>query len=233
MSAAKTLYRWISLLATIHQRPLMKIWYNKLYVQTIPLATFEDLKEAMSLIEHNNGVRPYILKWYHEVFYPAYNSKNGPDSRETKYGTLFENRTAVTTRNLIEKTAELQNMRLGNKQILETYLNPLLNLNIISSETSVLDGRANIYYPVKTDAESKNLFDYAGSNNISECFRIKVENPAIYPDQIYIMNEIYRVSKYSSDKRDRLVDHIGAGQSIHEIIQRYYSNFYECFSKLN
>lgn len=112
----------------------MKIWYNKLYVQTIPLATFEDLKEAMSLIEHNNGVRPYILKWYHEVFYPAYNSKNGPDSRETKYGTLFENRTAVTTRNLIEKTAELQNMRLGNKQILETYLNPLLNLNIISRQ---------------------------------------------------------------------------------------------------
>jgi hypothetical protein len=108
-------------------------------------------------------------------------------------------------------------------------LNPILNLNVISSEPSVLDKRANIYYPVKIDAENKNLFDLAGSNNISQSFRIKVENQSIYPDEIYIMNEIYRVLKYSSDKRDKLVDHIGIERSIHEIVQRYYSNFDECF----
>lgn len=230
MSAAKTLFRWINLLATIHQRPSLEVWYDKLYVQTIPLATFDDLREAMSLIEHNNGARPYILEWYYKVFLPAYNSKYGPDSRETKHDTLIENRTAVTTRYLIEKTTELQKMKLGNKQILENYLNPLLNLNVISSEPSVLDKRANIYYPVRADAENKNLFDFTGSNNISEYFRIEVENPAIFPDEICIMNEIYRVLKYSSDKRDRLVAHDGTEQSIHEIVERYFFNYDECFS---
>ena len=59
MSAAKTLFTWIGLLATIHQRPSIQEM-NGIYVQTIPLATFDDLKEAMSLIEHNNGVRQTI-----------------------------------------------------------------------------------------------------------------------------------------------------------------------------
>ena len=45
----------------------------------IPLATFDDLKEAMSLIEHNNGVRSYILQWYNDVFLSAYESKTGPE----------------------------------------------------------------------------------------------------------------------------------------------------------
>ena len=209
MSAAKTLFTWISLLTTIHQRPSIQAMYDMLYVQTVPLAIFDDLKEAMSLIEHNGGIRPYILQWYNEVFLLAYESKKESDSKD---GSVSENRIAVTTRYLIETTAEVQNKTLSNKEMLETYLNPLLNLNVISSEPSVLDRRANIYYPVKTKSENKNLFDFATSNNISQHFRIKVENPSIYPDEMYIMNEIFRVLKYSSDDRTRLVDHRGKKQ---------------------
>jgi hypothetical protein len=229
MSAAKTLFVWISLLATIHQRPSIQAQYDMFSIHTIPLAIFDDLKEAMSLIEHNNGIRPYVLQWYNEVFIAAYDSKSVPDSKETRNGIpLTEHRTAVTTRYLIEKTAEIQKRRLGNKEILETFLNPLVNMNIISSEPSVLDRRANIYYPVKTNNENKNLFDFGSSNNISQRVQIKVENSAIYPDKLYIMNEIDRVLKYSSDKR--IVDHNGTEKSIHEIVYQYYSNFDECFS---
>ena len=230
MNAAKTLFIWISLLATIHRRPYIQAMYEAIYVETIPMATFDDLAEAMSLIEHNNGVRPYVLQWYNEVFLPAYDSKSGPDSKETRNSILTESRTAVTTRYLIEKTAEIQNKRLGNKAMLETLLNPLLNMNVISSEPSVLDGRANIYYPVKARSENKNLFDHASSNNIFQHFKIKVENLAKYPDELYLNTEIYRVLKYSSDKRCKLKDHNGTEQSIHEIVHRYYSNFGECFS---
>jgi hypothetical protein len=233
MNAAKTLFIWISLLATIHQRPSIQAIYDMIDVQKIPLATFDDLKEAMSLIEHNNGVRPYVLQWYNEVFLPAYESKKEPDSKETKNGTSTENRIAVTTRYLVDKTAEIQKKRLSNKEILETFLNPLVNMNIISSEPSVLDGRANIYYPVKTNSKNRNLFDFASSNNISQYFQIKVENPAIYPDEIYTMNEIHRILKYSSDNRYNLVDHNGIERSIHEIVHIYYSNFGECFSADN
>ena len=188
---------------------------NGIYIQTIPLATFDDLQEAMSLIEHNNGVRSYILKWYDDVFLSAYESKTEPDFKQTRNGNLLtENRIAVTTRDLIEKTAEVEDKRLGSKSILETYINPLINLNVISSEPSVLDGRANIYYPVKSKNQNRNLFDFANSNNISEHFRIRVENPIIFPNEIYIMHEINRVLNYSSDKSDKLVDHNGIERSV-------------------
>jgi len=153
------LFIWISLSATIHQRPSIRAM-NGIYVQQIPLATFDDLIEAMSLVEHNNGVRSYILQWHNDVFMSAYESKKEPDTKQTRSGILAaENRLAVTTRELIEKTAEIQGKRLGAKHILETYLDPLINLNVISSEPSVLDGRANIHYPVKQRNENKNLFE--------------------------------------------------------------------------
>ena len=129
----------------------------------------------------------------------------------------------------MEKTAEVEDKKLGSKSILETYINPLINLNVISSEPSVLDRRANIYYPVKSKNQNKNLFDFANSNNISESFRIRIENSVIFPNEIYIMHEIDRVLNYSSDKRDKLVDHNAIERSVQEIVSRYYNNSDECF----
>lgn len=107
MSAAKTLFVWIGHLALIHQRPLICAM-NGIYIELIPLATFDDLVEAMSLIEHNNGVRPYISRWFIDVFMPTYESKNEPDTKDKGGDLLSENRCAVTTRELIEKTSEIQ-----------------------------------------------------------------------------------------------------------------------------
>lgn len=229
MTAAKTLYTWISLSAIIHQRPLIRAMTDTMYVELIPLATFDDLIEAMSLIDYTNGVRPYILQWYNDVFVPAFESKTRPDTKERGAVLLSENRCAVTTKELIEKTAVIQNKRLGTKNISETYLNSLINLNVISIEPSVLDGRANIYYPIKQRTENKNLFDFTSSNNISQLFQIRVEDPTLFPDETYIMYEIDRVLRYSSDNRDKLVDHNGIERSSQEIARSYYSNFRDCF----
>jgi hypothetical protein len=232
MNAAKTLFTWINLLATIHQRP--KIHVMKSYLdETIPLATFDDLKEAMSLIEHNNGVRPYILRWFREVFMPAYESKKEPDSKPGRNSeTLTENRIAVTSQDLINKTFEVQKKKLSPKQIAETYVNPLYNSNVISSEQSALDKRANIHYPVKSISENnKNLFDFTGSNNLSQHFNVRVEDPTLFPDQMYIISEISRVIKYSSRGDSiKLFDINGTERTVEEIVHQYYSNVDECFS---
>jgi hypothetical protein len=186
MNAAKNLFTWINLLATIHGRPKIQVMKSRYLVETIPLGTFDDLKEAMSLIEHNNGVRPYIMKWFREVFKPAYESKKEPDSKPGRNGeTLTETRIAVTSQDLIDKTFEIQKKKLSSKQITETYITPLFNSNVISSEQSVLDKRANIHYPVKSVSENKNLFDFTGSNNISQCFNVRVEDPTLFPNEIY------------------------------------------------
>jgi hypothetical protein len=232
MNAAKTLFTWINLLATIHQRPKMQIMKSRYLIEAVPLATFDDLKEAMSLIEHNNGVRPYIMKWFCDVFMPAYESKKAPDSKPLRNGeTLIETRIAVTSQDLIDKTFEIQKKKLSSKQITETYINQLVNSNIMSSEQSVLDKRANIHYPVKSISENKNLFDFTGSNNISQCFNIRVEDLMLFPDELYIISEITRVIKYSSTSDTiKLIDSNGTETTAEEIVHKHYSNVNECFS---
>jgi hypothetical protein len=60
---------------------------------------------------------------------------------------LTEKRIALTTDQLIEKTRKIYNGTYTSKQILETYLNPLINQNYIDKTESELDRRANTYYP--------------------------------------------------------------------------------------
>jgi hypothetical protein len=136
MSAADRFFDFISLstLVNYRRRPRIKLIKNIL-VQMIPLATFDDLKEAMSLMDYNNGVRPYILEWFNDFFPPTYNAKVEPDYKNEKR----EDRIAVTTKELIDKTLEIKNISLGGKKILENFIYELVNCNYISSVDSEID----------------------------------------------------------------------------------------------
>jgi hypothetical protein len=115
-------------------------------LQIIPFVLFEDLQEATFLMEYANGVRPYVLEWYFDVFLEAYNAKTIADSKENNKGeTLTERRIALTTEQLVEKTKKVNNQRYTTKKILETYINPLINQGYIDKTNSELDKRANIY----------------------------------------------------------------------------------------
>ncbi|HXW12848.1 MAG TPA: hypothetical protein VD694_08815 [Nitrososphaeraceae archaeon] len=65
--------------------------------QIIPLALFEDLRETMHLMEYANGVRPYILEWYNDVFLEAYNSKTTEDSKFNSKGELLTEKVIAAT----------------------------------------------------------------------------------------------------------------------------------------
>jgi hypothetical protein len=43
--------------------------------QTILLALFDDLRESMFMMEYADGVRPYVLEWYYDVFLEAFKEK--------------------------------------------------------------------------------------------------------------------------------------------------------------
>jgi hypothetical protein len=83
--------------------------------QTIPFALFEDLQESIFLMEYANGVRPYILEWYYDVFLKAYQEKDCPDSKITIKGTgqneyeitTCEKRIALTTQQLVENIRKI------------------------------------------------------------------------------------------------------------------------------
>ena len=98
MTMSYRLFSFLSLLPQInfYSRPYMQVTdpnRNILFIQRIPFAVFEDLKESAYLMEYADGVRPYILMWYHQVFLPTYNAKDKPDSRINSKGVeLIEKR---------------------------------------------------------------------------------------------------------------------------------------------
>lgn len=162
MTVANRFLGFLSLLPIInaYKRPTLVV-SNKgeLTVQTIPFALFEDLKESIDLMQYANGVRPYILEWYNEVFLAAYNSKIDVDSKINSKGEeATEKIRALTSRELIDKTYELRNKKLSTKQILQNYITPLLNENYIDSIDSELDKRSHIYFPVLETAKYSKLF---------------------------------------------------------------------------
>jgi len=231
MNAADRFFDFISLSTIVNYRGRPRIKFIKerdIFVHVIPLATFDDLREAMSLMDYNNGVRSYVLEWYNDVFLKVYNDKVDPDTKNGK----TEDRIAVTTRELIDKTLEIKSKSLSSKQILESHIYPLINCNYISTIDSQIDHRTKIYYPVAIkDGKNNNLFETMRMNKSSQNYKIHLQNITIYPSKDYINAKISEIMKYSSDyKLFILEDEDGIQQSIDEIVNRYYDKPENYFS---
>jgi hypothetical protein len=198
-------------------------------MQTIPFATFEDLRESVSFIEYADGLRSYVREWYYDVFLDAYNAKTEPDSKIDSRGqTLTEKMVALTTEQLADATYQKQNKKFSTKQILETFVYPLLNQGYIDVVGSDMDKRSKIYYPVIASSKNRKLFDSDQSNNFSQENRISIMNLSLYPTKEYLISKIRHVLKYSSEKQyyrvEKIVSHDNREISIEELVDTYYNN---------
>jgi len=241
MTMAHRLFTFLSLIPQIDvyssARPHLRITdpNNPIFIQVIPFATFEDLKESIYLMEYADGVRPYVLEWYHKVFVSTYEAKKESDFKFNSKGEkLEEKRIAVTTDELVTATLQVQIRNLSKKEIIETYLEPLINQNYINKEDSELDKRKNIYYPVittKVENKNKNLFDMPQSNNLLQNSKVHVIDPTIFPSKEYLKCEIETILNYSIQKRffTKIVNHEKKEISIEELVDQYYNQPEEYF----
>ena len=238
MTTANRFFGFLTLLAIIRIDKRPRIITRKKgdpIVQTNPFALFEDLVESIYLMQYANGVRPYILEWYNEVFLPAYNSKTEPESKINSRGEpVTESIIALTSANLIDKTFEIYKKKLSTKQILQVYINPLVNENYVDFITSEVDKRAHLYYPVlsvtqattTTTTKYSKLFLSSERNNISQNTKIIVKDSSLYPDKQYLNSKIQQVLRYSSHK-DFIVEiknHEGKEITVEELVDQYYNN---------
>jgi hypothetical protein len=247
MTMAHRLFTFLSLIPQIDaystSRPHLRVTdpNNPIFIQVIPFATFEDLNESIYLMEYADGVRPYVLEWYHKVFLPTYNAKTAPDSK-IKTGNkgqeieIVENVKAVTTDELANATLVRQSKTLSKKEIIETYLEPLINQNYINKEDSELDKRKNIYYPVittKVENKNKNLFDMPQSNNLLQNTKVRVIDSTIFPSKEYLKCEIQAILNFSIQKHffTKIVNHEKKEISIEDLVDQYYSHTEEYFEK--
>jgi hypothetical protein len=197
--------------------------------QTVPLASFDDLKDTMFLMQYANGVRPYVLQWYYDVFLAAYNDKTGPDSRMITKGRedvyLSERRIAVTAQDLVNKTKEISKKTHTKKNMTEHYVNPLINQGYIDSIESELDHRSNIYYPLINSEKNRKL------GKRDSCAYLLDENSKIltdssmFPDKDYVISRTREVLEYSAETLEiKVLDSQGHEISIEALVDQYYSN---------
>jgi hypothetical protein len=233
MNAGKRFSVFLSLLPMINvsRRPAIRIHTFKNdgpVMLTVPFALFEDLSESIYLMDYANGVQPYLLEWFYNVFLPVYEGRKEVTCKSKMLGSteqiVYESRIALTSRELIEATAVKKGRVCTSKQLLETYLYPLMNQGYIDFVNSELDHRANIYFPVIISKYIK-LFENDEKSNLSQIDRIYVRDITIFPDKMYLISKIKEVLKYyfEGNISTNLCDHEGKEITVEELVARYYS----------
>lgn len=212
MTTANRLFGFIALLAIVNidKRPKIVLRKNgDPIIQRIPFASFEDLSEVLSLMDYSaDGIRPYLLEWYDNVFLETFSAKREPDSKvnSSRRETITENIIALTSEELAKATFEKQNKKYTTKQIVENFVNPLFNLGYIDKTESNIDKRHNIYYPalVANNIGTKNRksCEMGQSNNFSQTSKLIVKNSTSYPSKEYLTYTIRQVLEYSSEGND-------------------------------
>jgi hypothetical protein len=202
--------------------------------QFYPIATFDDLKETLELMDRAaSSVRPYIAKWYNEVFLPTYREKDGKLDEAIVNGNLLirEMHVGVTTEQLAEKTKEIfGGLKPSSKELLEKYLYPLLNQGIIDKIQSQINGRYNIFFPAEEETQGGNIFSLFEDADVP---KLKVSEHNLYPSTEHI-EESFRsmLGRYSNgrgENRYQLIDTNEKAISPHELAHKYYSFPESCF----
>ena len=231
MTRAGRLSTFLSFLPVVYfyKRPrITLIKKGDITIQTIPIATFEDLQNTISLMEYSDGVRPYILEWYYDIFLKAFNDKGDEVDTKTnsKGETLEEPRVALTSQDIIKMHKEVHNEILASQRLLESYLYPLLNQGYIDKIDSMIDRRAKIYYPIITSKKYINLFENYKTNNILQQKKKTIVKSTIFPSKERIISKIEPILRYYSDNGfyTTIKNHLDDEITFEELVEQYFGN---------
>ena len=187
-------------------------------------------------MEYSDGVRPYILEWYYNIFLKAFEDKGDKvDSKTNSKGeTLEETRLALTSQDIIKKHFQIHNETLTTKRLLESYLYPLLNQSYIDKNESVIDRRSNIYFPIIITKKYINLFENDKSNNLLQQKQKIVVKSTIFPSKEHIISKIEPIIKYYSENGYfiNIKNHLDEEISLGELVEQYFGNVHEYFEEL-
>jgi hypothetical protein len=204
-----------------------------------PIATFEDFKETLLLMEvAASGVRPYIANWFNDVFVPAFKDLDGkPNELKGDYDNVIikEKHVGVTTEQLSEKTKHVYGgIKPSSQDLLNKYLYPLINQGIVDKVPSEINRKYNLFYPVEATTGGSNIFAlFQDPDDI----RLKAPSPNAYPtkniieDYIRTSLDCYSKEGVENKTKYRLIDVEGKDITPTELAEKYFSSPEDCFIK--
>lgn len=234
MTVMDRLSRYLGVISKINMdsRPkFIDIETGKFY----PISTFEDLKEALGLMEMAaSSLRPYIADWYNRVFLPRYRELEGvPNAQYNDNGHVVDSEKYVglTTQQLANRTFDVMGTPISTEAIRKQYLYPLSNLGIVNIVKCSINRNELICYPVE-DGNIFSIFD----NDRDLRLEIKKEYRGSYPDRKYLLEKAFRTfvnhdvkEGVQNSSKYRLVDHEGNSIAVEEMVDRYLNDPWTCF----
>jgi hypothetical protein len=219
--------------------------------QFFPIATFEDLKETLKLMQVGaSGARPYIVNWYNKVFVTAVKDLDGKpyekietdDDGKPMLGVdgssvliAKERYIGVNTEQLALKTKEVfKCAKPSNKELRDKYLEPLVNLGVLDKVQSEIDRRENIYLPVE-EGSLFHIFD--DEKNL----RIKVPCYELFPSKNFLEKQFRTFVKKNADdigvleknlSSYKLIDVDGSEISLEQLIDNYFTSPEDYFTEV-
>ena len=179
--------------------------------ETSIIADLQDLKEVLSITQNFEGIPKYKIDYFDNIFSPLYKSKTEPDSNTDN--TKKEEREAVTVRQLCIFYKEKTGKSINTDNMKKTYLNELINNGLIDYESSKIDSRQYIYYPVVESPKNPpsvtfnnnhidNISPLSNLNqfdNFSQSHVIIYKKIINYINETWIFSEIIKLLRYRID----------------------------------
>ncbi|MER5175169.1 MAG: hypothetical protein ABJB76_05850 [Candidatus Nitrosocosmicus sp.] len=192
----KRIFSFLDLLPVIKSESRFKLLYGS---ELLIAASIEDLAEVLYLTQDLNGIPPYKMQFFKNVFIPLFKSKNKPDEKEDKK----EEQIALTSKELSEYYKSQQGKTMTESNIRKTYLAELLQNGLVDEANSVIDGRYKIYYPlVELPSEGKGKYEnyrnLEHSHNLFQYCKIKLSKNHITIEKKWLKSAILSLIKYAN-----------------------------------
>ncbi len=171
---------------------MQEIYSLVLENETSVIAGLEDLKEVLSITQNFDGIPKYKKDFFDYVFYPSYKSKTKPDSNADD--SKSEEIIAATTKQLCEYYRKVKGKSINLDILKKTFLNDLLNNELINCESSIINPRQYIYYPLVEPSLLSNTSAISGkdNDNNNQEWRASIASKSSDFDQLlHIQSPIY------------------------------------------
>ncbi len=125
-----------------HMRNRLEIGEESLVIADLE----NDLVEALKITYNLSGIPPFKLKLFTEILLPLFKTKQTPD--KNKDGDKEERVIALTTSEICKEYKLQTGKTISTNNLKKTYIDEFIDNGIMEQETSVINAKQNIYYPI-------------------------------------------------------------------------------------